>query len=187
MWICRVFDALKLPRLIELVWHILTGVSRLTEAEIVVASSVLGKAAIRYDATRVAEGRLLTIVFKLNKNRAFSLFHTINLPRAGSHSRTHLDIVVHELTHVYQFEVVGSIYIWQALRAQRTDGYAYGGWQALIEDRKKGQRFRHYNREQQGQIAQDYYNLVIKMERPTEDPIRQAYEPFINDLRNRDL
>ena len=95
--------------------------------------------------------------------------------------------LVHELTHVYQFEVVGSIYIWQALRAQRTNGYSYGGWRALIEDRKKGQRFRDYNREQQGQMAQDYYNLVIKMERPIDDPIRQAYEPFINDLRNGDL
>ena len=187
VWISRIFDAIKGPRLAELVWHVLTRVSPLTEAEIAAASSVLGRTAIRYDSVRVAEGRLLRLVFKFNRSRAFTLFHTINLPASGSHSRMHLDIVVHELTHVYQFEIVGSVYIWQALRAQRTSGYSYGGWQGLSEDRKSGRHFRDYNREQQGQIAQDYYSQVIKKERPADDPIRQAYEPFINDLRSGDL
>ena len=187
VWISRVFDALKGPRLSEIIWHILTRVSRLTDAEIEAAASVLGRNAIRYGAVRVAEGRLLPLIFRFNKSRAFTLFHTINLPRSGRHSRSHLDIVVHELTHVYQFEIAGSIYIWQALRAQRTNGYAYGGWQALSKDRAKGNHFRDYNREQQGQIAQDYYNQVVKKGRPVADPIRQAYEPFINELRNGHL
>jgi hypothetical protein len=186
-WILRIFDALHGPRLFEIIWHILTKVSALSETEINAASSVLGTSAIRYGAVRVAEGGLLGLISRLNKRRAFTTFHTINLPKSGGHSRLHLDIVVHELTHVYQFELLGSIYIWQALRAQRTTGYWYGGWQQLEEDWSNGKHFRNYNREQQGQIAQDYYCEVIAKGLLAEDPIRQAYEPFIDELRNREL
>ena len=186
-WIFRFFDALQGPRLFEIVWHILTRVSALTETEIDAASSVLGTSAIRYSAVRVAEGGLLRLIFRFNKRRAFTTFHTINLPSSGGHSRSHLDIVVHELTHVYQFELVRSIYIWQAIRAQRTTGYWYGGWQQLKEDWNNGKHFRDYNREQQGQIAQDYYSQVVDKGRLAGDPIRQAYTPFINELRNGDL
>jgi len=186
-WIFRVFDALHGPRLFEIIWHIITRVNVLSETEINAASSVLGTSAIRYGAVRIAEGGLLGLIFKLNRRKAFTTFHTINLPRSGGHSRSHLDIVVHELTHVYQFELVGSIYIWQALRAQRATGYWYGGWQQLEEDWSNGKHFRDYNREQQGQIAQDYYSEVVAKGLLAEDPIRQAYEPFIDELRNGEL
>ncbi|MFC1902960.1 hypothetical protein ACFLX4_02710 [Chloroflexota bacterium] len=98
-----------------------------------------------------------------------------------------MDITVHELTHVFQYECIGSVYIWQALRAQRMNGYSYGGWQQLKQERDNGKHFRDFNREQQGQIAQDYYNKVIVQELPDQDPIRQAYEPFINELRSGEL
>jgi hypothetical protein len=186
-WIFRVFDALHGPRLFEIIWHILTRVTTLSETEINATSSVLGTRAIRYCAVRVAEGGLLTLIFRLNRRRAFTTFHTINLPGSGGHSRLNLDIVVHELTHVYQFELLGSIYIWQALRAQRATGYWYGGWQQLEEDWSNGKHFRDYNREQQGQIAQDYYREVVAKGLLAEDPMRQAYEPFIDELRNGEL
>jgi len=50
-----------------------------------------------------------------------------------------------------------------------------------------GRHFRDYNREQQGQIAQDYYAEVVETGRSPQDPISQAYEPFIAELRNGDL
>ncbi len=181
------FDIVRGPRLFEVFWHILTGVNPLTEAEISAASEVLSPNAIRYGSVRVAEGRLLWFIFKLKSKRAFTTFHTINLPSSGSQSRSHLDLLVHELVHVRQFELVGSVYIWQALRAQRTNGYGYGGSEKLIEDRRNGKHFRDYNREQQGQIAQDYYRDVVERALPETDPIRQAYEPFIDELRNGDL
>jgi hypothetical protein len=186
-WIFRVFDALRGPRLFEIVWHVLTRASALSETEINAASAVLGTGAIQYGAVRVAEGGLLRLIFKLNGTRAFTTFHTINLPGSGGHSRSHLEIVVHELTHVYQFELIGSIYIWQAIRAQRTNGYEYGGWQGLQEGWSNGKHFRDYNREQQGKIAQDYYSEVIARGLSAGDPIRQAYEPFIAELRNGQL
>jgi len=186
-WIFRVFDAVCGPRLFEAIWHVLTRVSALSETEIDATSTVLGISAIRYGAVRVAEGGLLRLIFWLNRSRAFTTFHTINLPSSGEHSRSHLDIVVHELTHVYQFELVGSIYIWQAIQAQRTTGYWYGGWQQLEKDWSNGKHFRDYNREQQGKIAQDYYSEVVAKGLSDEDPIRQAYEPFIAELRNGQL
>ena len=124
-WICRVIDSLHLPRLFEKIWHVVTRVSLLTEGEHQAASYVIGVNSIQYTFVRVAESGVLKLIFKFNGNRAFTSFHTINLPSSGKQSRQNLDIVVHELVHVYQFETVGSIYIWQALRAQKTNGYSY--------------------------------------------------------------
>jgi len=181
--IFKAFDFLQGPRIFRLVWHLLTRVSRLKQDETDAAGQVLGRGAVRYPAVRVAEGRVLRLIFKRNGNRAFTLFHTINLPGSGHHSRGNLDLLVHEMVHVYQFEQVGTVYIWQALRAQKTDGYIYGGWEQLAKDRQKGQRFSGYNREQQGQIAQDYYNQVLAPVLPAESPVRLAFQPFIDDLR----
>ena len=50
-----------------------------------------------------------------------------------------------------------------------------------------GKRFCNFNREQQGQIAQDYYNLVINPHLSPDDPVRLAYQPFIEDLRSGEL
>jgi hypothetical protein len=186
-WAFRAFDVLRGPRIFEVVWHILARMGPLNGTERDAASAVLGRDAIRYDAVRVAEGRLLSLVFRLNGGRAFTTFHTINLPSSTRHSSSHLGIVVHESTHVYQFEVVGSIYIYEAIRAQRTTGYAYGGWQQLQEDWRNGRHFKDYNREQQGLMAQDYYTEVVEKGRLPQDPIRQAYEPFIAELRSGDL
>jgi hypothetical protein len=186
-WFFSILDTLWITRLLEKIWHLLTEVTNLTEQETDAGKSVLGAESISYSSVRVAQNRLLKIIFKFNGGRAFTTFHTINLPETGGHARANLDIIVHELTHVYQYERVGSIYIWQALRAQQTNGYSYGGWQQLPEDRNNGKHYRDYNREQQGQIAQDYYNKVVKAGMPVNDPVRQAYEPFIIELRNGDL
>jgi hypothetical protein len=53
----------------------------------------------------------------------------------------------------------------------------------LAEDRQNGRRFSDYNREQQGQIAQDYYNQVLEPALPAENPVRLAFQPFIDDLQ----
>jgi hypothetical protein len=186
-WIFKILDILRIPGLLEIIWRLLTRVTILTQLEKNAAMSVLGANSISYATVRVAQDRILNVIFRFNDNRAFTTFHTINLPKSGRHARWHLDITVHELVHVFQYERVGSIYIYQALRAQRRNGYSYGGWQQLKQDRENGRHFSDFNREQQGQIAQDYYNQVVKTSIPVEDPIRQAYEPFISELRNGDL
>ena len=81
--ISKVFDVFQGPRLFEFFWHFLVGVSRLTDVEIKSASLVLGEGTIKYRSVRVAEGRLLNLIFKFNKGRAFTTFHTVNLPLSG--------------------------------------------------------------------------------------------------------
>jgi hypothetical protein len=180
---CKLFDLLRGPAVFQFGWHILTRTSRLTEAEIAVISQVLGPDQSRFGAVRISEGRILSWIFKRNRDRAFTTFHTINLPAEGRHSRPNLKLLVHEMVHVRQFEVVGSIYIWQALLAQRAEGYSYGDWSQLAEDWHRGRRFKDYNREQQGQIAEDYYADVVEHGLPSGDPMRQAFEPLIEELR----
>jgi hypothetical protein len=180
----RTFDLLQGPLILQLAWHLLTGVSRLNQEEIDAAGLVLGTGNVRYASVRVAEGRILRLIFSLNGGRAFTLFRTINLTASGRHSRGKLDLLVHEIVHVYQFERVGSVYIWQALRAQRTEGYSYGGPDQLAKDRQVGLRFSDYNREQQGQIAQDYYKQVLTADPPADDRVSQAFQPFIDDLKD---
>ena len=182
-WLFKILDLLKIPSIFQLFWHLGTRVSRLNGTETNAGGLVLDSDSIQYPSVRVAEGRILRLIFKLNRRRAFTLFHTINLPATGSHSRGNLDLLVHEMVHVYQFELVGSIYIWQALRAQKREGYRYGGWEQLAEDQESGNRLSDYNREQQGQIAQDYYNNVMEADLPAESPVLQAYQPFIADLQ----
>jgi hypothetical protein len=174
----RVFDLVGGPELTELAIHLLSKTSPLTPAMIAAASQVLGPNAIRWGDVRVAEGGILSLIFLINKKRAFTTFHTINLP-PGDKSR--LDIVVHELTHVYQYEKAGGWYIAQAIHAQATVGYGYGGAAGLQSALATGKHFRDFNREQQAQIAQDYYNLVVGGS-PT-----AYYDPFIKELQAGDL
>ena len=57
---------------------------------------------------------------------------------------------------------IGSLYIWQALTAQRfEEGYHYGGWEKLAEDHQNGWHSSDYNLKDQRQIAQDFYDNVL--------------------------
>lgn len=172
----QVLDLFGVPEVFALVWRGLTRTSRLTAAEIAAATAVLGPHALRYEDVRIAEGGILRLVFRLNGNRAFAVFHTINLPATGHHTRDHLDIVLHELVHVYQYERAGSRYFVEALLAQRREGYSYGGAEGLHLAHLHGRRLRDFNREQQAQIVQDYFVHHDEVD-------RTAYEPFIAELR----
>jgi hypothetical protein len=115
--------------------------------------------------------------FKLRGDRAFDTFYTINLPRRGPHARESLDILIHELVHVYQYERVGSVYGVESLYAQRTTGYDYGGPEGLRQALSAGKHFCAFNREQQAQIVQDYYLLLCQ---GADAP---DYGPFIAEMQ----
>lgn len=68
-------------------------------------------------------------------------------------------LAVHELTHVGQYELVGAMYMPQAIHAQQFgQGYNYGlldgGLAASIT---AGRTYASFNREQQAMICEDYY------------------------------
>jgi hypothetical protein len=69
------------------------------------------------------------------------------------------------------------------LRAQQEGGYFYDSWPGLNKWRADGKHFDDYNREQQGQIAQDYQKDVIEAGLPEGNEVRVAYEPFIAELK----
>ena len=109
--------------------------------------------------------------------------------------------MIHELTHVYQFELIGSIYMYQALRAQKEKngrkytGYDYGEpekeWEQLELDRKAGKKFCDYNREQQAEIVMHYYKYILTedglQEGVSESLVLKAYKPFIEELKKGKL
>lgn len=179
--VLEVLDILGVPEIFAFVWRLFTRATPLTGAEIATAATILGPAALRFHDVRVAQGGILDLVFRGNGNRAFVTFHTVNLPRKGDHTRENLDIVLHELVHVLQYERAGSRYLAEALVAQHREGYGYGGPSGLLVARDQGKRLRDFNREQQAQIAQDYY-MHLRHRWDT-----AAYEPYIAELRAGNL
>lgn len=172
------FDLTSLPEIIQFWWRLLTTTRPLTDEEIAAAESVLGRGAVRFQDVRVAQGGILDAIFRRNKNRAFVMWHTVNWPKAREGN---LPLMVHELTHVFQYERVGSVYLGQAIWAQLSLGraaYDYGGSTGLEAHWQEGKRLRNYNREQQGMIAQDYCALRQAKQNTS------AYDPFIDELRS---
>jgi hypothetical protein len=171
------FDLVGGPEIVQIGWRLATETRPLTDEEIEAASAVLGPEAIRYEDVRIANGGPLRSIFDKNHNRAFATWHTINMPPEKEKKRA---LLVHELTHTRQYERIGSVYIGQGLGAQRRLGqkaYDYGGPEGLQAHMAAGKRYSDYNREQQGQIAQDYCALVES------GGDTAAYEPLIRELR----
>lgn len=180
----ELFDLLGGPELGEFLFHLITNTTPLSGEEIGQAAAVLGANGMRYGDVRVAQGGLLDLIFKLNGNLAFATWHTINLPKTGRHTRDNWPLVMHELTHVYQYEHVGSRYLGEAiymLVKTRRDCYDYGYVDGLKTAVVAGKRYRDYNREQQAMIVQDYCTLLLRG-----DDIA-AYLPFLTEARAGDL
>jgi hypothetical protein len=178
----RVFDLLGGPELLEFVWHLITKARPLTGEEITAASSVLGPSAIRWGDVRVSQGGILSFIFAHNDKRAFATFHTINLP-----DNEPIHTAVHELTHVFQYERAGSVYLGGAIHAQVTrggDAYNYGKGPGLVAAKAAGKHFRDFNREEQAQIAEDYYDeVIIGGGTSLSADERTAYDYYIGELR----
>jgi hypothetical protein len=171
------FDLAGGPEFCEFFLRAATRTRRLTADEVDLGARVLGPRTVRLDQVRVAQGGPLKAVFERNGQRAFAAWHTVNLPDGRERD---LPLLVHELIHVYQYERVGSVYIGQGLLAQRRLGrqaYHYGGPAGLQSARAAGTHFRDYNREQQGQIAQDYSARLLGGEETG------AYESYMAELR----
>jgi hypothetical protein len=160
----NLFDLHGGPELCQLIMHMGMHTSPLTPAERLLIRDILGDD-WRLDEIRIAEGGVLDWIFQLNGGLAFATWMTIHLPRQGKHGRENLPILVHELTHVYQYQRVGSRYLTEAIyvlwRTQRRC-YEYGGAAGLTAAQTAGRTFAEFNREQQAQIVQDYFARLQK-------------------------
>lgn len=178
--LARLFDFMGGPEIAQYVMRYFMETTPLTAEEQRAVASVLGSRAIRYEDVRVAEGGILPFVFRHNGGRAFCTWHTIYLPRSGRHTRADLSLLVHEATHVMQYERMGSCYIGEALYAQRRlgrDAYDYGGARGLRLAQENDVPLSAFNREAQAQIAQDYFRLR------EQGADVAAYEPYVAAVR----
>jgi len=170
----------------------------LRDWEIVEAREVFGDS-LRYDAVRVHE----VVGWADGLLRLGRRLRGLPPPEAGVHNAVtlgnhcHFPIplpcvleppgypfgmkwLIHEMTHAWQYQHMGWVYLSKALWTQITkgpEGYQYGGAEGLIAARQNNQTFRTFNMEQQGDIACDYY--VLK--RTGQD--LSAWQPFIEELQ----
>lgn len=97
-----------------------------------------------------------------------------------------MEWLIHELTHQWQYQQVGWRYLWEAVSVQvrfGPKGYDYSDNKpskeaALTEAKASGKRLAHFNREQQGDLARDYYARL------KQNHAVAAWEPFIAEFRN---
>ena len=102
--------------------------------------------------------------------------HVLHYPKGG----LDMDVVVHELTHVAQYEVVGSVYMAEAIHAQEfRAGYEYGN---LTAQRAAGKRFADFNREQRARICGDYY-LALNGNTTKSGGTLAELTDFVDDMR----
>jgi len=99
-----------------------------------------------------------------------------------AHNPTHFKIgwLIHELTHVWQYQHMGWRYLVTALgvllRYGRR-GYEFGGEDGLVDRFKHGFQLTNFNLEQQGDIARSYYDRLVR------DQDVRAWVPFIDQFQ----
>ena len=94
--------------------------------------------------------------FTRGKHIAYVAFQTINFWESIEEA-----ILIHECFHILQFQRLGSVYIYESIKAQRSEqGYDYGGPQALEQGMMLGMYLEDYNFEQQAEIIEDAFRMV---------------------------
>ncbi|RME81064.1 MAG: hypothetical protein D6775_14570 [Caldilineae bacterium] len=182
--VCKVLDVVAVGEWLTLWGQVIKpGTRPLSALEIEEARKVLGES-VPYPQVRVDEHSLLAWVgalFRLIIQRRFRhlgvvIAYTVNFTRRIHPAPGNEDMawLIHELVHVAQMEHVGLQYYPEALAAQFCSGYDYGGCQALAD----GRPLAFFNREQQGEIARDFYRCLYHS--PQRAPY---YRRQIGDLR----
>ncbi len=151
---------------------------QMTELEISEAKKVFGDS-LPYKAIRIDEKSLFAWIGAKSEGKSqlgLVTFRTVNFTRKLNCQPGNLDSgwLIHELVHVSQMQTLGAQYLYEALYAQKTSGYRYGGQSTL----KEGHKLHHFNLEQQAEIARHYYKYCVHGER---EP--NIYKTYIEALR----
>ncbi|HUF37363.1 MAG TPA: hypothetical protein VMN57_02470 [Anaerolineales bacterium] len=188
----RTFDLVSGGELINFVEHLAKpNTRRLTETEIAEAKRVFGDG-LPYGRVRIDEWSLIAHYGawdyrrrrkKQAKDMAMTIYNTVHFSRRlnTGPGESDMDWLVHELTHIAQHEHAGGVFMAESLIAQGGQGYDYGGPDALA-----GRDFADFNREQQGDIAKDYYRILTN-DKTVTDPERAEYERVIDQLRSGNI
>lgn len=172
-------DLLFLPEIFETILDFGKWKTRpLSPMEKQQADSVFGEA-IKLDSVRIDDRARIGC---RKRSIAYVSFYTVN-----SWGKLLPTTLIHELVHVWQYQKLGSVYIPQALRAQRSRaGYNYGGLEVLRDSKLKNGKITDFNLEQQAEIVSDYFaireggNAVWSKAIKADLPI---YEYFVAQVR----
>ncbi|HXV34568.1 MAG TPA: DUF4157 domain-containing protein [Gaiellaceae bacterium] len=176
----------------------LRGIRPLTSAQIAASQEVHPPGLIPYWAIRVDHDSLIARLSALFSGhgtvwdqvfgagaqfRAVTTMHMIHVGAAMDEP-----LAVHELTHVAQYELVGAMYMPQALHAQLTIGnaaydYDLNPYGSLADAAAAGATFAEFNREQQAQICEDFYKAKHGL--GTQGGSLPDLEYFVNDFWGR--
>ena len=91
--------------------------------------------------------------------------------------------MIHELTHVWQYQSMGWDYLFQALDVQKKLGakaYDFGGEEGLKSRKKTGGNVKELNMEQQGDLTKKYYQKLVAGEDTS------AWHEYIREIRGDD-
>lgn len=191
LFLVQLFDLVGGPEICQFVMHLGMHTTPLTDEEYTAVQPIFGTKNLRYQDVRIAEGGILNLIFRYNGGLAFATWYTVHLPyreKVGQgtavSNRSNLPLLVHELTHVFQYHHVGSRYLGEALYvliSTQRDCYQYGGISGLKSSWQQGKTFPQFNREQQAQIIQDYFMNSQKNQEVS------AYLPYLAQLQQLDL
>lgn len=123
----------------------------LTAAERAEAEKVFG-VSIDLDRVKITDASLAAdFVMWMNKNRPFVTMYVINYKSGASLS---MDVLIHEMTHIWQAVNSGGVYMIEALHSQ----FFGKGYNLSEEDVKKANGdLLKLEREQQAVLVQEYY------------------------------
>lgn len=88
--------------------------------------------------------------------------------------------LIHELTHIWQYQQLGWGYLFMSLEAQfrfKAEAYIFGGEQGLLNGIQRGARLADFNLEQQGEITRTYYQRLKQGQDVS------AWMPFIEEIQ----
>ena len=120
---------------------------KLNEQELRIAKSIFGNT-LPYERIRVDES---AYIGPRQGRFCYVSFFTLN-----SWGKITPALLIHELTHVWQYQHLGIRYSPRALAAQRTtSGYNYGGEAALEQAITSGKGLAFFNLEQQADLVED--------------------------------
>jgi hypothetical protein len=117
---------------------------------------------------------------------AVTVGNTSYFPRELTSDIVDMAWLMHELTHQWQYQHVGIIYLAQAIVAPT---YVYCNANetpanALTRCSGEGKTFFSFNREQQGDIVRDYYfALTGALDPTTQQAVQSAWSPYLQVLR----
>ena len=109
----------------------------------------------------------------------------VSFRQVNFNQRISNDVFIHEIVHIWQYNIFGAVYIYHAWKAQMSkEGYDYGASKALIEQLKRGKLFHEFNFEQQADIIQDYYKSRNFQSFKLEDEALIAYRSYQNEMNS---